>query len=178
MGYAILLYIAFCWLSDKTGFYFCIEDWIEAWDSWDAHNSHNIPKFKAFPRRERGALVRDIEKELDVITDKLMDLEEEACDNDDELSANLESINQLILSLSSVSSSLLQHRASWKTFVLTLEETFEHLELKSADIAKYHEKVQSPIKQASKITANALFKIVYSGSRKMEKKLQRQNIRT
>ena len=171
VGYAILLYITFCWLSDKTGFYFWIEDWIEAWDSWDAHDSHNIPKFKAFPRRERRALVRDIEKELDVITDKLMDLEEEACDNnDEELSASLESINQLILSLSSVSSSLLQHRASWKAFVLTLEETFEHLELESADIAKYHEKVQSPVKQASQITAKALFRIVDSGNRKMEKK--------
>lgn len=170
-GWAWLLYVTFWWLSDKTGFYFWIEDWIEAWNTWDTQRSHNILKFKEFPRGKRRALVRDIEKELDVISYKLLDLEEETRnDDDEELSDSLESVEQHFISLSSVSSSLLQHRASWKAFVLTLEETFEQLELESADIAKYHEKVQSLVKQASKITANALFKIVYSGNRKMEKK--------
>ncbi|MHA1861004.1 MAG: hypothetical protein ACTSVM_01735 [Candidatus Ranarchaeia archaeon] len=154
VGYGSLLYITFCWLSDKTGFYFWIEDWIEAWDSWDAQDSHNIPKFKEFPRRERRALVRDLEKVLNVISDGLTDLEDEACDNDDEeLSASLESINQLILSLSFVSSSLLQHRASWKAFVLILEETVEGLELELTDIAKCQKKVQLALELASSITA-------------------------
>ena len=175
-GYAILLVKTFFWLSDKTGFYFWIEDWIEAWNTWDAQRSHYILKFKEFPRRERRALVRDLEKELDVISYKLLDLEEETRnDNDEELSDSLESVEQLFISLSSVSSSLLQHRASWKAFVLTLEETFNDLELELADIVKYHEKVQSPLKQASQITAKSLFRIIDSGNRKEAKKRQRQN---
>lgn len=175
-GYAILLVKTFFWLSDKTGFYFWIEDWIEAWNTWDAQRSHYILKFKEFPRRERRALVRDIEKELDVISYKLLDLEEETRnDDDEELSDSLESVEQLFISLSSVSSSLLQHRASWKAFVLTLEKTFNDLELELADIVKYHEKVQSPLKQASQITAKSLFRIIDSGNRKEAKKRQRQN---
>lgn len=175
-GWAWLLYVTFWWLSDKTGFYFWLEDWIEAWNTWDAQRSHNILKFKEFPRGERRALVRDLEKELDVISYKLLDLEEETRnDNDEELSDSLESVEQLFISLSSVSSSLLQHRASWKAFVLTLEETFNDLELELADIVKYHEKVQSPLKQASQITAKSLFRIIDSGNRKEAKKRQRQN---
>jgi hypothetical protein len=170
-GWAWLLYVTFWWLSDKTGFYFWLEDWIEAWNTWDAQRSQNILKFKEFPRGERRALVRDVEKELDVISYKLLDLEEETRnDDDEELSDSLESVEQLFISLSSVSSSLLQHRASWKAFVLTLEETFNDLELELADIVKYHEKVQSPLKQAYQITAKSLFRIIDSGNRKEARK--------
>ncbi|MBW2648123.1 MAG: hypothetical protein JRE23_18585 [Deltaproteobacteria bacterium] len=59
--------------------------------------------------------------------------------------------------------------------MLTLEETFNDFELELADIVKYHEKVQSPLKQASQITAKSLFKIIDSGNRKEAKKRQRQN---
>lgn len=175
-GWAWLLYVSFFWLSDKTGFYFCIEDWIEAWDTWDAQRSHNILKFKAFPRGERRALVRDLKKELDVINNKLYHLEEETYNNDDKkLSDSVWEGGQLIISLSSVSSSLLQHRASWKAFVLELEETFEHLEFELADIVKYHEKVQSPLKQASQITAKSLFRIIDSGNSKEAKNCKDMN---
>lgn len=177
VGYVFLLYITFCWFSDKTGFYFWIEDWIVAWDTWDAGRSHNIRKFKEFPRMERRALVRDLNKELDVISDKLYHLEEEAYDNDDKkLSDSVESA-RLIISLSNVSSGLLRrseflwwHNASWKAFSLTLEETFNDLELELADIAKYHKKVRSLLKQAYQITAKVLFRVIDSGNREKAKK--------
>jgi len=84
VGYVVLFIITFFWLSDKTGINFWIEDWIEAWDTWDISGSHNILKFKEFPRRERRALVRDLDKVLNIISYGLMNLEREADDNDDE----------------------------------------------------------------------------------------------
>lgn len=164
LGYAVLVVITFFWLSAKAGFEFWIEDWITGWDDWEAQQSDNIFKFKKFPRRQRKGLVRSLNKELDVITDKLMDLEEEANENRDEkLSDSVQSLNQLILGLYDVSSgyaSLLKDRASWRVFALTLEETFKDLESELVGIAKYHEKVQSLLKQGHKITAKVLFRII------------------
>ena len=59
-GWAWLLYVTFWWLSDKTGFYFWLEGWIEAWNTWAAQRSQNILKFKEFPRGKRRALVRGL----------------------------------------------------------------------------------------------------------------------
>ena len=94
-----------------------------------------------------------------------MALEEEPCDDDEELFARLESINRPILSLFYVSSRLLQHNASWKNFVLTLEDTVEDLELELADIAKYHKKAQVALELASSITALAMSIITDAANR-------------
>ncbi len=185
--------ITFCWLSNKTGFRFWIENWVEGWDTYGSHikdyvegrnacGNHNILKFKEFPRRERRALVRELEKVLNVISIWLMDLEKEADDNDDEkLSGSVESIRQLIGDLSYVSSAflslgLLQECASWKTFTLTLEETAEDFKLELAGIAKFHEKVQPALELASLITAKVLSIIIDRGNRKEAKETVSQLI--
>ena len=168
-GYVILCVSTFFWLSDKTGLHYLIEDWVVSWDTWDAQRSHNIPKFKKFPRKERKPLVKDLKKELDVITDNLYRFEEEADDSDDEeLSKSAEEINQVIGSLVSEadshcrSLSLQPHGTSWKGFVLTLEETSNDLELEFVEIAKYHKKVQPLIRQASQIVTKVLSRIINS----------------
>jgi len=171
VGYAALFIITFFWISDKTGFNFWIEDWIEALDTWDILGSKNILKFKEFPRKERRVLVRDLDKVLNIIGYGLMNLEREADDNDDEkLSDSVQSIDELIGHLPYVSSAFLslglfQEHASWKKFTSTLEETAENLKLELKDIAKYHEKVQPALKMASLITANVLSIIIDKDNR-------------
>lgn len=72
-GFPFLALITFFWLSDKTGFHYFLEDWVESWDtpiedwvaSWitgDVQQSNNIQKFRTFPRRKRNGLIRDIER--------------------------------------------------------------------------------------------------------------------
>jgi len=176
LGCAFLVASVFLWLSDKTGLHYLIEDWVVSWDAWDAQQSHNIHKYKTFPRRERKTLVRDLKKELDVITDDLDRLEveaEEAFDSDDEkLSESVEEINQVIGSLcneADISSRRLisqPEHASWIGFVLTLEKTSTDLELELKDIAKYHKSIQPLLRLASNITSNALYRIIDSGNDK------------
>lgn len=177
IGFAFLLASTFFWLSDKTGLHYLIEDWVVSWDTWDAQQSHNIHKYKTFPRRKRRTLIRDLKKELDVITDNLCRLEEaaaeEAYDSDDEnLSESVEEINQVIGSLcceADISSRRLSpqpEHASWIGFVLTLEKTFTNLELELKDIAKYHKSIQPLLKLASNITSKALYRIIDSGNDK------------
>ncbi len=169
IGFAFLFGSTFFWLSDKTGLHYLIEDWVVSWDTWDTFQSHNIHKYKKCPRSKRRTLIRDLKKKLDVFTDQLYRLENEAYDTDDEkLSDSVESINQVIGSLvteaniSSRSLSLQPDRASWKGFVLTLEETSNDLELELKNIAKYHKKIQPLLKQASNITTKVLSIIIDS----------------
>lgn len=99
-GFTFLFASSFFWLSDKTGLHYLIEDWVVSWETWDTSQSHNIHNFKKFPRRKRMAFISDFKKKLDVLTDQLYILEEEAEDTDDEkLSDSVESINQVIGSL-------------------------------------------------------------------------------
>lgn len=57
-----------------------------------------------------------------------------------------------------------QPSASWKGFVLTLEETTTNLELELKDIAKYHKSIQPLLKLAFDITSKALYRIIGSGN--------------
>ena len=167
IGFALLLALTFFWVSDKTGLHYLIEGWVVSWDTWDTQHSHNIQKYKSFPRRKRRALIRDLKKELDEITDRLYRLEWEADENDDEkLSGSVESLNQVIGTLvteADISSRSLIHQpehASWKGFVLALEETSNELNLELKDIGKYHKDIQPLLKRASDITSQVLFGIV------------------
>jgi len=176
ISFAFLLALTFFWLSDKTGLHYLIEDWVVSWDTWDAQQSHNIHKYKTFPRRKRRTLIRDLKKELDVITDNLCRLEEaeETYDSDDEnLSESVESLNQVIDTLvteADISSRSLIHQpehASWKGFVLALEETSNELYLELKDIGKYHKNIQPLLKHASNITSQVLYWIIdYSDEKK------------
>ena len=169
IGFALLLALTFFWVSDKTGLHYLIEDWVVSWDTWDAQQSHNIQKYKSFPRRKRRALIRDLKKELDVITDNLCRLEEaeETYDSDGEnLSASVESLNHAIDTLvtsADISSRSLIHQpehASWKGFILALEGTSNELNLELKDIGKYHKDIQLLLKRASNITSQVLSGIV------------------
>lgn len=176
IGFAFLLALTFFWISDKTGLHYLIEDWVVSWDTWDAQQSHNIQKYKSFPRRKRRALIRDLKKELDVITDNLCRLEEaeETYDSDDEnLSESVESLNHAIDTLvteADISSRSLIHQpehASWKGFALALEETSNELNLELKDIGKYHKDIQPLLKHASNIISQVLSGIVdYSDEKK------------
>ena len=175
LGFAFLVVSAFFWLSDKTGLHYLIEDWIVSWDTWDAQQSHNIHKYKTFPRRKRRPLIRDLKKELDVITDNLYRLEWEADETEDKkLSESVENLNQVIDTLvteADISSRSLIHQpehTSWKGFVLALEETSNDLELELQDIAKYHKSVQPLLKHASNITSQVLYRIIDYGDEKKE----------
>jgi len=167
IGFALLLALTFFWVSDKTGLHYLIEDWVVSWDAWDAQQSHNIQKYKSFPRRKRRALIKNLKKELDEITDRLYRLEWEADENEDEkLSGSVESLNQVIGTLvteADISSRSLIHQpehASWKGFVLALEETSNELNLELKDIGKYHKDIQPLLKRASDITSQVLSGIV------------------
>lgn len=177
IGFAFLLALTFFWISDKTGLHYLIEDWVVSWDTWDAQQSHNIQTYKSFPRRKRGALIRDLKKELDVITDNLYRLEEaeETYDSDDEnISESVESLNHAIDTLvteADISSRSLIHQpehASWKDFVLALEETSNELNLELKDIGKYHKDIQPLLKHASNITSQVLSGIVDYSDKKKE----------
>lgn len=54
------------------------------------------------------------------------------------------------------------HEATWKGFVLALEETSNELDLELKDIAKYHKEVHLLLKLASNITSKALHRIIDS----------------
>ncbi|NBJ14770.1 MAG: hypothetical protein FNP40_04190 [Dehalobacter sp. 4CP] len=173
IGFALLLYSAFFWLSEKTGLHYIIEDWVISWDTRDILQSSNIQKYREFSRKKRKGLIADTKKELDVITNQLYHLELEADNTDDEkLSDSVENLNEVIGNLvtevyfSCRSRSLPQDRASWKGFVLALEETSNELDLKLKDIAKYHEKIQPLLKHASNITSKVLDRIIVSGKDK------------
>lgn len=172
-GFAFLVASAFFWLSDKTGLHYLVEDWVVSWDTWDAQQSCHVHKYKTFPRRERKTLVRELKKELDVITDNLYHLEmeaEEAFDSKDKrLSESVEEINQIIGSFCNEADFFPRRlisqpkHASWIGFVLTLERTSTDLELELKDIAKYHTKIQPLLKHASVITSKILSRIIDSG---------------
>lgn len=174
IGFAFLLALTFFWISDKTGLHYLIEDWIVSWDTWEAQQSDNIRRYKSFPRRERSRLIRDLKKELDEITDHLYRLECEADETEDEkLSDSVESLNQVIGTLDTeadISSRSLIHQpehASWKGFVLALEETSNELNLELKDIGKYHKDIQPLLKHAFNITSQVLSWIVdYSDEKK------------
>jgi len=173
-GFASLLALTFFWISDKTGLHYLIEDWIVSWDTWDAQQSDNIRRYRSFPRRRRSRLIRHLKKELDEITDQLYRLESEADETEDEkLSDSVEKLNQVIGTLNmeaGISSrNLIQQPgyASWKGFVLALEETANELNLELKDIEKYHKHIQPLLKHASNITSQILSWIVdYSDEKK------------
>lgn len=132
-GFPFLVWITFLWFSDKTGFHYLIEDWIVSFH-----------RYKKFPRNKRRAVIRDTREKLDEISDQLYSLELEADETEDEkLSESVESLNQVIGALiteADISSRSLLHQpehASWKGFVLALEETSNDLELELKGIAKY-----------------------------------------
>lgn len=170
IAFTLLLCSAFFWLSEKTGLHYIIEDWVISWNTWDILQSSNIQKYREFPRKKRKGLIADTKKELDVITNQLYHLELEADNTDDEkLSDSVENLNEVIDTLvtevyfSCCSRSLPQDRASWKGFVLALEETSNELDFKLNDIAKYHKKIQPLLKHASNITSKALDRIIVYG---------------
>lgn len=163
-GLAFLLASTFFWLSDKTGLHYLIEDWVVSFH-----------KYKKFPRKKRRRIIRETKKELDEITDQLYRLEWEADDADDEkLSDSVESLNQVIGTLvteADISSRSLIHQsehASWKGFVLALEETSNELDLELKDIEKYHKNIQPLLKHASDITSQVLYWIIDYGDEKKE----------
>jgi len=172
--FAFLLALTFFWISDKTGLHYLIEDWVVSWDSWDAEQSHNIQKYKSYPRRKRSGLIRDVKRELDEITNQLYRLEFEADETEDEkLSDSVESLNQVIGTLDTeadISSRSLIHQpehASWKGFVLALEETSNELNLELKDIEKYHKDIQPLLKHTSNIISQVISGIVdYSDEKK------------
>ncbi|MBU1964365.1 MAG: hypothetical protein KKD24_00970 [Proteobacteria bacterium] len=156
IGFAFLLALTFFWLSDKTGLHYLIEDWVVSFH-----------KYKEFPRKKRSSLIRDVKKELDEITDQLYRLECESDETEDEkLSDSVDSLNQVVgvlVTEADISSRSLIHQpehASWKGFVLALEETSNDLELELKDIAKYHSKIQPMLKHASNITSKALYWVI------------------
>ena len=92
----------------------------------------------------------------------------------DSVEGSVERINRVISDLveeANISSRSLIHQpehASWKGFVLALEETSSALELELKDIAKYHNKIQPWLKYASNITSKALYQIIDYGDEKKE----------
>lgn len=163
IGFAFLLALTFFWLSDKTGLHYLIEDWVVSFH-----------KYKEFPRKKRSGLIRDVQKEFDEITDQLYRLECEADETEDyKLSDSVESLNQVIGDLDTEadisSRSLIRQpeHASWRGFVLALEETSNELNLELKDIGKYHKDIQPLLKHASNITSQVLSEIVdYSDEKK------------
>lgn len=174
IGFASLLALTFFWISDKTGLHYLIEDWIVSWDSWDAQQSDNIRRYRSFPRRERSRLIKHLKNELDEITDQLYRLEGEADETENEkLSDSVESLNRVIGTLdteANISSrSLIQQpeHASWKGFVLALEETSNTLNTELKDINRYHKSIQPLLKHAFNVISQELFWIVdYSNEKK------------
>jgi len=155
-GFAFLLASTFFWLSDKSGLHYLIEDWIVSFH-----------KYKKFPRNKRRAVIRDIRKKLDEISDQLYRLELEADETEDEkLSESVESLNKVISTIvteADISSRSLIHQqehASWKGFALALEETSNDLELELKNIAKYHSKIQPLLKHAANITSKISYWVV------------------
>ncbi|MCF8088993.1 MAG: hypothetical protein K9L23_13155, partial [Desulfotignum sp.] len=123
LGFAFLVASAFFWLSDKSGLHYLIEDWIVSYH-----------KYKKFPRNERKAFIRDTREKLDEIFERLYRLEWKADETGDEkLSESVESLNQVIGTLvteADISSRSLINQpehASWRGFVLALEETTNDL---------------------------------------------------
>jgi hypothetical protein len=174
IGFAFLLALTFFWISDKTGLHYLIEDWIVSWDTWDVQQSDNIRRYRSFPRRARSRLIRELKKELREITDQLYRLECEADETEDEkLSDSVEGLNRVIGTLNTEadisSRSLIRQPeyASWKSFVLALEETSNQLNLELKNIGKYHKDTQPLLRHAFNISSQVLSWIVeYSDEKK------------
>ncbi|MBU4371757.1 MAG: hypothetical protein L6300_15735 [Syntrophaceae bacterium] len=104
------------------------------------------------------------------------DDKELSCYDDEELpdsvEGSMERFNRIIGNLAEeadISSRRLisqPEHATWKGFVLTLKKTSTNLELELKDIAKYHKSIQPLLILASKITSQALYRIIDSGNDK------------
>lgn len=122
--------------------------------------------FKEFPRSQEEMLVARLKKEFDAIIARLMQLEEEAEDNNDEkLADSAMDVDGVIHNLWDVTSDFLRRRLSWKDFALNLEHTCEQLEFEIEDIVQYHPKVKTALKQAHKCASKLLIEID-SGNKK------------
>ena len=157
-GFAFLCATVFFWLLDKTGVHYLIEDWVISWEMRDRFHVYDIQKYKNFPRTKRRELIRNLERELDAVTDQLSRLDEE--DEDYELSESRESfwqiIGDLITEVEGSSRCLISQPegASWVGVVLALRRTFDELESASKEIEKYDEKVQPLIREALQIVTS------------------------
>ena len=94
-------------------------------------------------------------------------MELEADETEDEkLSDSMDTLNQVIISLvteTDISSRSLIHQpehASWKGFVLALEETANELNMELKEIGKHHNDILPLLKLASVLTSQALSGIV------------------
>ncbi len=145
-------------------------------------------KFEESPELEKRLnKFPDLKKTMEECNAAIFNFGKQACDthdkelydyDDDEVPTNVEGslkkINRIIgklveeVDISSRSLMYQPKHASWKGFVLALEETSNELYLELEDVEKYHKAIQPLLKHAFNITSQILSCIVdYDGEKKI-----------
>lgn len=120
--------------------------------------------------------MKDFNKELDPIREKVDRLQSKADDrNDEKLYDSLIEIDSILGGLGASSSDFLRRRVSWKAFALALEDAVDDLQVEIDEPQSYHISVKPLIKQALKIAAKFL-SAIDSGNRKEADEIARRMV--